>query len=393
MAKPLKGSVKFDRLRNRWCARINPTDPETGRERVVRRYAQSKTEAQKLLRELLNQHEVEPLTLRSGQMTFAQLAAEYRKKKLIPARYVGERKIAGRRELTAPESFLRAAENYFGAKKITTIKHSDLESYRLHLADLPTRTGAPRSLAAINRALALLKTVFNYAVHNGQLRANPFSAPGAGRLIDTSGEVARDRLPTFGEEIALLTACVGPRAYLRPLIIVAADTGLRRNELLTLEINDLDFEQRRIRLRAINAKTNKARVVPMTARVDAALRGVVDTWTDGPLFGARNISRAWRNVKAAAGVEGLHLHDLRHAFVSRAILAGVPLTLALQASGHSHQSGEWLRYSNLTAAHLRGLLQPHGDQTAEEVRAFARDVLHGLRDALGYSEIERLLDG
>jgi len=45
MAKPLKGSVKFDRLRNRWCARINPTDPETGRERVVRRYAQSITAA------------------------------------------------------------------------------------------------------------------------------------------------------------------------------------------------------------------------------------------------------------------------------------------------------------------------------------------------------------
>jgi len=180
--------------------------------------------------------------------------------------------------------------------------------------------------------------------------------------------------------------------YLRPLIIVAADTGLRQNELLTLEVNDLDFERREIRLRAVNAKTNKARTVPMTARVDTALRGVVDAWVSGPLFGARDISRAWEGVKRAACVTGLRWHDLRHAFVSRAILAGVPLTLALQASGHSHNSGEWLRYSNLTATHLNGLLRSHGDRTADEVRGFARDVLLGLRDALGYSEIERLLE-
>jgi len=124
----------------------------------------------------------------------------------------------------------------------------------------------------------------------------------------------------------------------------------------------------------------------------ALLIGVVDAWVSGPLFGARDISRAWEGVKRAACVTGLRWHDLRHAFVSRAILAGVPLTLALQASGHSHNSGEWLRYSNLTATHLNGLLRSHGDRTADEVRGFARDVLLGLRDALGYSEIERLLE-
>jgi len=282
MPKPLKGSTTWIPSRKRWCARINPTDPETGRERPVRKYAQTKTEAERLLRGLLNEHEAAPLALRSGQMTFAQLAAEYRKKKLIPAKYVGERKIAGRRELTAPESFLRSAEAFFGAKKIAAIRHSDLEAYRLHLADLPTRTGA-RSMAAINRALAALKAVLNFAVACGYLKTNPFGAPGAAKLIDTAAETRRDRLPTFGEEIALLAACVEARAYLRPLIIVAADTGLRQNELLTLAVNDLDFERREIRLRAVNAKTNKARTVPMTGRVDQALRGVVDAWTGGPL--------------------------------------------------------------------------------------------------------------
>lgn len=392
MAKPLTGSVKYDARRNRWCARINPTDPETGKERVIRRYHETKTGAERLLRGLLNQYEAEPLTLRSGQMTFAQLATEYRRKKLIPAKYVGERKIAGLRSLGAPATHLKNAEDFFGAKKLSTIKRVDLENYRLHLADKPTFTGRERTLGTINQAMALTRTVLNYAVHSGYLARNPFHAPGTGKLIDASGEAARDRLPTFGEEIALLAACVGKRAYLRPLIIVAADTGLRQNELLTLAVNDLDFEGQQIRLRAINAKTNKARVVPMTQRVDAALREVVDAWSDGTLFGARDINRAWRELLKAAGIVGLHWHDWRHALISRAILAGVPLTMVLSASGHSHNSGEWLRYSNLSAGHLKGLLKPHGDQPDRQVKDFARDVLLGLREALGYSEIEKLLE-
>ena len=37
------------------------------------------------------------------------------------------------------------------------------------------------------------------------------------------------------------------RALLRSIIIVAADTGLRRNELFTLERSNLGFDQRAIR--------------------------------------------------------------------------------------------------------------------------------------------------
>jgi integrase len=63
--------------------------------------------------------------------------------------------------------------------------------------------------------------------------------------------------------------CTGDRAYLRAVLIIAADTGLRRNELFTLswKENDIDFANRQIRLRAINAKWNKGRAIPMTQRV------------------------------------------------------------------------------------------------------------------------------
>jgi integrase len=63
--------------------------------------------------------------------------------------------------------------------------------------------------------------------------------------------------------------CTGDRAHLRAVLIIAADTGLRRNELFTLswKENDIDFANRQIRLREINAKWNKGRTIPMTQRV------------------------------------------------------------------------------------------------------------------------------
>lgn len=99
--------------------------------------------------------------------------------------------------------------------------------------------GKQRSIAAVNRELEFFRTVLNYAFANGKLARNPFRTGNGQPLIEKAAENKRERFPTFGEEMALLQVCVGEgergRAHLRPIIIVAADTGLRRNELFTLE--------------------------------------------------------------------------------------------------------------------------------------------------------------
>ena len=73
---------------------------------------------------------------------------------------------------------------------------------------------------------------------------NPFSKRKAKSLIDRPAKSKREELPTFGEEMALLDVCTGDRAHLRAIIIIASDTGLRHNELVTLswEEKDIDFE-------------------------------------------------------------------------------------------------------------------------------------------------------
>jgi integrase len=158
-------------------------------------------------------------------------------------------------------------------------------------------------------------------------------------------------------------------------VLVAADTSLRRRELLTLRVSDLDFTRQVICIQAINARTNTAREIPMTPRVFAQFKALSEGLADDALVfgGLTEFKRAFENVRTKARIGDLHFHDFRHAFVSRGILAGIPQAVILKASGHS--SEEWKRYLNVTPDQLRRLLEPVGDQTKEEVWEYARSVM------------------
>jgi hypothetical protein len=63
-------------------------------------------------------------------------------------------------------------------------------------------------------------------------------------------------------------------------------------------------------------------------------------------------------------------------------------SLALSASGHA--SDEWKRYLNMTPDKLQHLLEPVEGQGAQEVGAYAEEVMRGLRPALKYDQVEPL---
>ncbi len=393
--KAKKGYVYFDNSRKRWVARFQPIDPLTGERSNLKQYAKTKTEAMEKLDALKERVRTTGVAVIAAKnLTFADLAQQYKEKKLIPAEYAGEKKIAGRRDLSAPNSWLESLVEKFGRLPLTSITHSLLEEYKRELAKRPVGNEKQRQIASINRELEFFRTVLNYAVNNGMLARNPFSLSKNQKLIDRAAETRRERFPTFGEEMALLNLCIGEgrqgREHLRPILIVAADTGLRRNEIFTLESADLNFRTRVITVRAINAKTNRSRQIPMTHRVCEELKKLCQKSSQGKIFGGLSeVKRSFGTACRLAGIEDLHFHDFRHAFVSRSILAGVPPAVVLKASGHA--SDEWKRYLNVKPNQLQNLFSPLESQSAEEVKAYARNILRQLREALGYDEIANLL--
>jgi integrase len=137
--------------------------------------------------------------------------------------------------------------------------------------------GKQRKIESINRPVELLRVMLNYAVDERMITPdqNPFSQRSTRAIIERATETKRERFPTFGDELALINYCdkPGPRGneHLRAVLIIAANTGLRENELFTLEKRDIDFGTGVINVRAINAKTNRPRTIPMTRRVKEEL--------------------------------------------------------------------------------------------------------------------------
>ena len=93
-------------------------------------------------------------------------------------------------------------------------------------------------------------------------------------------------------------------------------TGCRRNEILCLRWDDLNFDTGEMRLP--DTKTG-ARMVPLTSAAADVLQGLPRTpdspWVfPGKKKGARlvNLNDSWDRVRKHARLDGVRLHDLRH---------------------------------------------------------------------------------
>ncbi len=318
----------------KWVARVTYTDP-SGKRRNVKRYCLTRTDAKRecdrIIREL---EERGKQSFDSTKMRFRELAEKYAEAKLIEPVYVNGRKVAGMRSLYSAKLYTATLVEHFGNRKVREISHADLESFKLTRLKTPKRTGQQRTIASVNRELEQMRTILSYAVRQGIITVSPFKQ--GEQLIERAAENSRDRVLSFEEEERLLAACTGRRAHLRALIIAALDTGLRRGELFKLEWQDVDFTARLVRVRAINAKTNKPREAAMTSRLYDELMRLHEEPIGDLVFGIQtNVKRSFGSVCKAAGIEGLRFHDLRHSCVTRLIEAGMQHTEAMKVSGHT----------------------------------------------------------
>ena len=233
-------------------------------------------------------------------------------------------------------------EDRFGDRPICDLGPADIEDFLSALQTEP-RNGHKKGNKPQtgNRYIALLNRVFKEAVDRGFARENP-----AAKVRRVREEVRA--VPFLDEgDLARITAAAKPG--LRPLILLAADTGLRRGELLALQWRDIDFARAVLVVR--HSKSKRPREVPLTDRAREvfgdlrAARGPVPLVGEDPVFaelagrhpnwGPLSVSLGFRKAARKAGFQGLRFHDLRHAFCSRLAQLGVPLSTVALLAGHS----------------------------------------------------------
>lgn len=322
----------------KWMARLTFTDPATGQRQEVRRFRDTKSEAQEALQELRETHRRHGAEALDGErMTVNDLIAHYIKSRLKPAEYHNDRKIAGMRSHVSALQHIEAIKKVFGRRTIKSLKPSDLEAYKEARLKQPTKRGTERTIASANRELETFRAALNFAKQQGWLIVSPFER--ARGIISKTDEVKRERVISLSEESRLLDACTGKRSHLRPILICALDTAMRRGEILKLRWRDVDLLARTITITALNSKTARARQVGITSRLLTELEGI---WRISPqdpdelVFGIKdNFKRSWTEAVKEAELENVRFHDTRHTCVTRWVQSGMPIPEIMRLSGHS----------------------------------------------------------
>lgn len=104
--------------------------------------------------------------------------------------------------------------------------------------------------------------------------------------------------------------------WIRPLVILALETAMRRGELLALRWSDVFLADRFVRLH--DTKNGESRDVPLSTRAYGVLEGL-PRHISGRVFPitADAVKKVFTRAVERAGLKDLHFHDLRHEATSR----------------------------------------------------------------------------
>ncbi|MCC3305539.1 tyrosine-type recombinase/integrase [Sneathiella sp. HT1-7] len=272
--------------------------------------------------------------------TFAHLAEDYIKRHALPNKRP--------KSVKDDQSML---DNYLlpklGNLKVQNIRQRDLEQIILKLRETPYRA---------NRVRALASKMFNLAGHWGWSDKNPVTG------IPKFQEQKRDRWLSEGELQRLATVLENhPNERAVTIVRMLILTGARRGELMSAKWEDFNFERAVWTKPAHTTKQKRTEYVPLS---DDAIRIMTD-WRDGqPEIGeyafpgkragqpVTEIKRFWDEVRAAANLPDVRLHDLRHTFASHLVSSGVSLPIVGKLLGHT-QPQTTQRYAHLADDPLR----------------------------------------
>jgi integrase/recombinase XerD len=213
------------------------------------------------------------------------------------------------------------------------VKRAHIEAFARQLE------AAGRARATIARRLCTITCFYRYAEQEGLIPISPAVHVRRPRLDYESHATGLDR----NEVGAMLVAAGLGDARDHALLSLLALNGLRVSEATGADIEQLGLERGHRTLRIIR-KGGKIVTVPLAPRTARAVDLAVGERTEGPIFCGNDHGRLERHAAARivrriarkAGItKRVGPHTLRHAFITAALDAGVPLRDVQEAASHA----------------------------------------------------------
>ena len=254
-----------------------------------------------------------------------------------------------------------------GELRVADVERKHIMTFQYGLSDMAT---------VANRAVDILVKMFNLAEAWGLRPRGKNPCRFVRRYkVEKHHErfLTHEELYRLGQVLEVAPAERLASTHAAAAIRLLVLTGCRRNEILGLRWEDLDFEAGEMRL--ADSKTG-ARVVPMpppAAKVLADLPRVPgNPWVfPGRKKGThqRNLNDSWDRVRKRADLDGVRLHDLRHSFASRALALGEGLPMIGRLLGH-RKVQTTARYAHLARDGERASAAKVGDSIGEDIFAW-----------------------
>ncbi|MFQ5779935.1 MAG: tyrosine-type recombinase/integrase [Nitrospiria bacterium] len=246
------------------------------------------------------------------------------------------------------QSSLKHLLPYFGEKPLAEVNPKLISAYKVK------RHEEKASAETINKELGLMKAAFNVAILEWEwCRDNPVRRVAMERVNNTRVRYLTDE--EFGN---LLGHCPD---WLKPIVLVARYTGMRRENIVTLKWNQIDLSRKVIILQ--QTKNGDRLGMPLCEKLVKLLKAMnrrrdnrsdyVFKQADGSPYNGSAVGVAFGRVcRKKAGISDFRFHDLRHTFASCLVQKGVDLYRVQRLLGH-RDGRVTQRYAHLSPENLR----------------------------------------
>lgn len=254
--------------------------------------------------------------------------------------YAMRRRWRGSKSERTAEVTARMCVDYLGWDRPVAEVTSEVAS---SMADEWAEQGSAN--ATINRKLAALRVMLNYALEKGEIDVLPRweqRKEYEGRLRYFSDDEERSLIDFFSDDQTFVD-----------MLVLGLDTGFRYAEIVGLQVKDFSFSTGK--LTTWETKGNRARSVPLTPRARAVAMRLRSGKRDfDPMiakpYPSQRVSARMARWKAFEGLpagDEACFHSTRHTCCSRLVQKGVPLPVVQKWMGHA-DINTTMRYAHLS---------------------------------------------
>jgi len=243
-------------------------------------------------------------------------------------------------------------------KSAMDVDKDDLRDYVNHLKE--ERKVAYKTMSYNFSALSAF---YGWRVYEGRMEENPVTLVRDRYLKRYKGGAGLQqegrKLISVEEMARLVKSIIGARN--RAVVLILAKTGMRRNELITLDVEDVDFEKMSIRLKPTAKRTNRLLFFD-----DETKRLLLD-WMNMRRLYARNDCHALFTTDSGGRLNKNHVYEI---VVSSAQRIGLHIPTSEKLEDHftPHCCRHWftthLRRTGMPREHIQEL---RGDARPEAI--------------------------